>query len=128
MIGGILMIVAGVLILGLSVFIIPNLNPSMFNNTHGSIPVQNLPGFVGNVLRGVGLFGLVSGLIVLGSSVMVRIHPEQSLLFGLLMLIFSVLSFFGSGGFILGAILGIIGGIMTLMWKRPASVTQVPTS
>ena len=122
------MIVAGMLILGLSVFIIPHLNPSMFNNSHGSIPVQNLPGFVGSVLQAVGIFGLVSGLIVLGSGIMVRIHPEQSVLFGLLMLIFSVLSFFGTGGFVLGAILGIAGGIMTLMWKRPAAAPQVPTS
>ena len=118
------MIAAGLLILGVGIFIIPHLNPSLFNNTVGSVPVQNLPGFVGSVLQGVGLFGLVSGLIVLGSGIMLRIKPEQSAVFGLLMLIFSVLSFFGSGGFVIGAILGIAGGVMTLRWKRPAPLAQ----
>ena len=40
------------------------------------------------------------------------------MVFGVLILVFSVLSFFGSGGFVIGAILGIIGGVMTL---RPGS-------
>ena len=42
--------------------------------------------------------------------------------------IFSVLSFFGSGGFVVGAILGIIGGIMILRWRRPVTVVQAATS
>ncbi|MGA2198316.1 MAG: DUF6114 domain-containing protein [Nitrososphaerales archaeon] len=123
-VGGCLMVAAGLLILGVGVFIIPHLNPSLFNNTAGSVPVQNLPGFVGSVLQGVGLFGLVSGLIVLGSGIMLRINPNQSMVFGLLILIFSVLSFFGSGGFVIGAILGIAGGIMTLRWRRPVPLVQ----
>jgi hypothetical protein len=115
------MIVAGILILGVGVFVIPHLNPSVFGNGTASIPVQNMPGFVGSLLTGVGSFGVVSGLIVFGSGVMLRVKPEQSAVWGLLMLIFSVLSFFGTGGFIIGAILGIIGGVMTLRWRRPAA-------
>ncbi len=78
--------------------------------------------------RGWACSGLISGLVVLGSGIMLRIHPEQSTVFGVLILVFSVLSFFGSGGFVIGAILGIIGGIMTLSWKRPAVTTQAPAS
>ncbi len=121
MVGGCLMIVAGLLILGLGVFVIPHLNPSVFGNGTASIPVRNMPSFVGSVLAGVGSFGLISGVIVLGSGFMLRVKPDQSAVWGLLMLIFSVLSFFGTGGFIVGAILGIIGGVMTLRWKRPAA-------
>ena len=115
------MIAAGLLILGVSVFVIPHLNPSLFNNGTKPIPVQNLPSFVESILAGVGLAGLISGLIVLGSGVMLRIYPNQSVLFGVLILIFSVLSFFGTGGFVIGAILGIVGGIMTLRWRRPGA-------
>jgi len=122
-VGGCLIVIAGMLLMALGIFVVPHLSPSMFNGTTGSVPVQNLPNFVGNVLEGLGLLGLVSGLIVLGSGVMLRIKPEQSVVFGVLMLIFSVLSFLGSGGFIAGAVLGIIGGIMTLRWKRPAAPT-----
>jgi hypothetical protein len=35
------------------------------------------------------------------------------------MLVFSILSFFGTGGFGVGAVLGIVGAVMTLRWKPP---------
>src|SRR2546426_1847024 len=123
-IGGCLMIVAGMLITALAVFVIPHLNTSLFHNATGSLPVQNVPSFVGSILTGFGLLGLISGIIVLGSGIMLRINPGQSVVFGLLILVFSVLSFFGSGGFVAGAVLGIIGGIMTLRWRRPAAPAE----
>ncbi|MDA4112648.1 MAG: DUF6114 domain-containing protein [Thaumarchaeota archaeon] len=73
------------------------------------------------------MFGLISGLIVLVSGIMLRVNPGQPVVFGLLILIFSVLSFFGSGGFVIGAILGIIGGIMTLRWRQPVGSAQAPS-
>ena len=120
------MIVAGMLITALSVFVIPHLDASLFHNATGSMRVQDVPGFVGSLLEGVGLLGLISGLVVLGSGVMLRINPRQSVVFGLLILVFSVVSFFGSGGFVIGALLGIIGGIMTLRWRRPAAPAEAP--
>ena len=120
------MIVAGMLITALAVFVIPHLNTSLFHNSTGSLPVQNVPSFVGSILTGFGLLGLISGIIVLGSGIMLRINPGQSVVFGLLILVFSVLSFFGSGGFVAGAVLGIIGGIMTLRWRRPAALAGAP--
>ncbi len=121
------MIVAGMLIMALSVFVIPHLDASLFHNVTGSIPVQNVPSFVGSILEGFGLLGLISGLIVLGSGVMLRINPRQSVVFGVLILVFSVVSFFGFGGFVAGAVLGIIGGIMTLRWRRPAALAEAPS-
>jgi hypothetical protein len=118
-IGGSLMIAVGLLILGVSVFVIPHLNASVFGSGTVSFPVQSVPGFVGSVLAGVGLAGLVSGLVVLGSGVMLRVYPSQSVLFGVLMVLFSVLGFVGTGGFVAGAVLGIAGGVMTLRWQRP---------
>ena len=120
------MIVAGMIITTLAVFVIPHLNAFMFHNATGSLPVQNVPGFVGSILAGFGLLGLISGIIVLGSGIMLRINPDQSVVFGLLILVFSVLSFFGTGGFVAGAVLGIIGGIMTLRWRRPAAPAEAP--
>jgi len=122
------MMVAGLLILMVGVFVVPHLNPSAFRNATAPVPIQSLPSFVGSVLTGVGLFGLISGLIVLGSGAMLRVNPNQSAVFGILILVFSVLSFFGTGGFIIGAVLGIIGGVMTLRWRRPAVMAQVPPS
>ena len=123
-IGGCLIVAAGLIILMVGAFVIPHLNPSTFNGTRGPVAIGDMPGFVGSILSGVGLFGLVSGLVVLISGIMVRVRPDQSGAFGVLILIFSVLSFFGSGGFIIGAALGILGGAMTLRWKRPAVPAQ----
>jgi hypothetical protein len=127
MIGGCFMTVAGLLILGLAIFVIPHLDPSMFASGNTPVPIQNMPSFVASILAGIGLFGLISGLVVLGSGVMLRIYPNQSVVYGLLMLVFSVLSFLGTGGFVVGAILGIIGGIMTLRWKQPGALAQTPS-
>jgi hypothetical protein len=38
---------------------------------------------------------------------------------GILILVFSVLSFIGLGGFVIGAILGIVGGVLILRWRPP---------
>jgi len=56
---------------------------------------------------------------VLASAVMLRINPSQRKTWGVLILVFSILSFLGFGGFIVGAVLGTVGGIMTLTWKSP---------
>lgn len=96
-----------------------NFNNSFFHNVNGLS--SNVPGFVQGIVTSVGLFGLISGVIVLVSGVMLRTNPSQRTLWGTLMLVFSVLSLFGTGGFVVGAILGIVGGIMTLTWRAPAA-------
>jgi hypothetical protein len=137
-IGGCLMIAAGALILTVFAFVIPHLGISIppgvnysgsYNWSHwlfynGTVSSQGAPRFIGGIVAAVGLFGLISGLVVLGSGVMLRTNPNHSVLLGSLILVFSVLSFFGSGGFVIGALMGIIGGFMTLTWKRPAASTQ----
>jgi hypothetical protein len=46
---------------------------------------------------------------------------------GILVLVFSIISIIGGGGFILGFILGLVGGILALAWK-PRQVQSQPTS
>jgi len=81
------------------------------------------PGF--GMMRGyVGMFGLAGilfGIIVIVGAVMLYNNPTQNSKWGLVILIFSVLSIFGSamGGFGVGLILGIIGGILALTSKIP---------
>ena len=144
------MIASGVIILAISVFVLPGINDFIGHNVHyvtvgntttvvinnsttytitgghnwwnGTFPFQGgaIPGFVAGITALVGVVGLVSGLVVLASAAMVRRNTAQRSLWGALIVVFSVLSFFGAGGFIIGAILGIIGGIMVLTWKPPA--------
>ncbi len=65
---------------------------------------------------GAAAIGLVSGIIVLIGAAMIYARPSKAPTWGLLVLIFSFVSFVGMGGFFLGAILGIIGGILGLTW------------
>lgn len=72
----------------------------------------------------LGIAGILFGLVVMIGALMLYNNPTQHSTWGLVILIFSVLSILGSamGGFGLGLILGLIGGGLALTWK-PA-VTQ----
>jgi hypothetical protein len=67
----------------------------------------------------LGILGLISGAIVIISALMFNRKPEEHSTWGTLIVIFSVLSIFGSmmAGFGVGLILGVIGGILAVSWK-----------
>ncbi len=132
MAAGSLMIAAGLLILAVSAFVIPHMNTYFssgnFPRPYGGYPpfnatggFQGIPSFVRGIVSVVGSLELIAGVVVVSSGAMLRSKPDQRVLWGTLILVLSVLSFFGSGGFVIGAILGIIGGIMALTWRQPAA-------
>ncbi len=73
----------------------------------------------GGWFLGFGAIALISGIAILIGAVMIYTRPEKASSWGLLVLIFSVLSLVGMGGFFIGAVLGIIGGVLA-MSSRPA--------
>ncbi|MCL4344015.1 MAG: hypothetical protein JRN10_02050 [Nitrososphaerota archaeon] len=62
------------------------------------------------------IFGLVSGIVVIASAFMLRKSADYTV-WGILIIVFSIFSFFGMGGFVVGAVLGIVGGGLALSWK-----------
>ncbi len=107
-----LSLIAGILIIinGAVVGFIPGLITS--------IPgVSAVPGFVWGILYLVSIVGIVFGIIVLLSAVMLYRNPMSKTTWGVLILIFSILSIVVGGGFLIGMILGIIGGALGLAWK-----------
>ncbi len=66
------------------------------------------------MLLGTSIIGTVSGAIVILSAVMMGQRPDESQKWGVIVLVFSLFSLFGMGGFFIGAVLGIIGGILAL--------------
>ncbi len=60
------------------------------------------------------LIGLASGILVIIGAVMLNARPAEHNVWGTIILIFSVISFIGRGGFLIGAILGIIGGALAI--------------
>jgi hypothetical protein len=75
-------------------------------------------------MAGVWVLGLISGIIVLVSAIMLHIRPGEAtrgfraccIWWGSIVLVFSIVSLFGGsmGGFLVGAILGIVGGSLAL--------------
>ena len=118
LVGGIVIILGGVLLTFVSSYILPYLDYTNLN-TPPHLTSASIQGIVSGMVGVMGLFGLVSGVIVLLSAVMLLTNPSQWKTWGVLMLVFSIMSFLGLGGFIAGAILGILGGILTLRWKPP---------
>ena len=66
---------------------------------------------------GFSLMGLVSGIIIIVSTIMLSTRPSEHVAWGTIILIFSVISFLGMGGFFVGAILGLVGGAFAISWK-----------
>jgi hypothetical protein len=116
LVGGILILLAGALFIAVSVFVLPNISYSNVQVPQGLSPAS-IPALVSGFVGVMGAFELVSGIIVLISAVMLLSNLGQRRIWGVLILVFSILSFIGFGGFIAGAVLGMVGGILTLRWK-----------
>lgn len=71
-------------------------------------------GFPFGSFLGLMLVGLVCGIIVTIGALMLRSRPTEHRSWGIVILIFSVISFLGMGGFYIGAILGVAGGALAL--------------
>ena len=68
----------------------------------------------GAMMIGFSVLGLVSGVAVLVGAAMLQSKPEQRKTWGAIILAFSIASFFGMGGFFVGAVLGVVGGALAL--------------
>jgi hypothetical protein len=81
------------------------------------------PGFFPQLVSFVGILGIIFGVIVIVSAVMLNRRPRQHQIWGVLILIFSILSVFGGmAGYLVGLVLGILGGALAIAWKpSPAS-------
>ncbi len=63
------------------------------------------------------LAALVFGIIVLIGAIMLNTHPADHITWGIVVLVFSIASFIGMGGYMIGAILGIAGGAIALSYR-----------
>jgi hypothetical protein len=107
LIGGVLIMLGGVLFLFVSAVIIPHVNFGNFT-TPPNFSSANVSSIASGVVGTMGAFGLVCGIIVLLCAVLLLANLGQPRTWGVIMLIFVV-----------GAVLGIIGSVLTLRWKPP---------
>ncbi|MFQ5832539.1 MAG: DUF6114 domain-containing protein [Candidatus Thorarchaeota archaeon] len=124
----VLSIVGGILIaaVGLS-WIIPMLmgwNESWFdwldNLMHGVDDHSHFWGF-GGYGYVMGLSGFVLGIGVVLASVMLKKRPDEHGTWGVVIIILSAVSVIGGmGGMVIGLLLGIVGGILAVLWQPPS--------
>src|SRR5437879_4761865 len=115
LVGGALIVLVYIFLVTVKISLMPKLNHTHLQSARGytGSPGSLAAGFVG----AIAVFGLICGIIVTMSAVLLRLKPNQRQTWGILVLVFSILGFFGFGGFIVGSVLGIVGGILTLRWK-----------
>ena len=114
--GGIIITLGGVMFLAASAFILPSL--SYVNlNVPSNLPVSAIPGLVAGFVGLMGAFGLVSGAVGLASSMILLSGSGQPRTWSILSVVLSLRSFFGMGGFVLGAVFGIVGGVLARRWN-----------
>lgn len=71
---------------------------------------------VGGVLGGLGALDVVFGLLLIVLGVLMFRNPESHTGYGAAILVVSLLSLAGGGGFLLGLILGCIGGVLGILF------------
>lgn len=102
-----LSLVAGVIILGAAILSIkhiaffPDMGWMAGPYLHGHVDITSI-------------VGIVSGIMVIIGAIMIYAQPIHIRKWGMLIWFFSSLSFFGIGGFVIGGILGIIGGFLAV--------------
>ena len=63
-------------------------------------------------------FGLICGLLVVVGAIMLVKKPQRHKIWGAMVLVFSLLSIIGTaGGIFIGLLLGLVGGILGIIWK-----------
>ncbi len=111
----ILSLVGGLLIL-LSGIVFLMIGAAFMGSMMGAL-VPGFTGLVSSVIAGLGVWGLICGVIILLGAYMIYTRPDTHGMWGIIILVFSLLSFIEGGGYIIGAILGIVGGILAITWK-----------
>jgi len=77
-----------------------------------------LPG-ISAVVIGEGIAGVLFGVVIIYAASRLRNTPASARTWGIAIIVFAVLSIFGGGGFLLGFILALIGGILAATWHPP---------
>ncbi len=72
------------------------------------------------------VLSIISGAVMIVGSAMLRARPQDHMTWGIAILIFSIVSLAGMGGYFIGAILGIIGGAFAIAYRPRTTAPQTP--
>lgn len=109
--GGILIVLGG----AVSTLWMPGMMTVCCQNMPGMMMPSMMFGTGVGIMTGFFILSAISGAIVLISALMLsRSNPKKSYFLGIMIIVFSAISIVGMGGFLIGAILGIIGGALVV--------------
>lgn len=91
----------------------------------GSAFFAFFPGFAA-LLIGLAVVALLFGLIIIFGAIQMKHHPESAKTWGIIVLVLALLSWLGGGGFFIGFLLALIGGILAIIWHPPAPMMGQP--
>lgn len=118
----VLSLISGILVLltGILMLVAADLISSLGGGHMPGMPYP--PELIGSLITVIGVVGLIFGILILvGATMIYSGEPSKVRIGSILVLIFSILSLLTvGGGFFIGFILGLIGGILGLIWKPPA--------
>jgi uncharacterized membrane protein len=73
--------------------------------------------FGSGIMLLMAIIGAVTGFLVILGAIRLISHPEEHRRWGLLIVVLSIIGLAGMGGFLIGTVLGVIGGTMALSWR-----------
>ncbi|MEE9236971.1 MAG: DUF6114 domain-containing protein [Thermoplasmata archaeon] len=76
----------------------------------------------------LGAIGIVIGIVIMVGGVMMYSRPASSTIWGVIILVLSLVSIIAAGGFFIGLILGLVGGILGIVFKPAPAVPTSDTS
>jgi hypothetical protein len=127
-IGGSLMIIGGLLPLGMlgmsghfgmmSEMDTGEMMGEMMEGESGMMPLQS---FLWASVTIISAISIGTGIVLIVGGYLIYRKPESATPWGIAILVASIVSLLSIGGFIIGPILGIIGGILALTRKQPAN-------
>ena len=86
------------------------------NYTYNGVTLNTgILGLAGSVLEALGALGIVCGIVMILSGVMA--YTKQPKTWGIIGLVFSIISLGSLGGLFIGFILGLIGSILAIVFK-----------
>jgi len=136
LIGGIL-ILLGAIVTSMFAFGSPAIVGSMsgsMGGVMGDMSGRMAMGMMVGEMMGVypifSIIGLASGALVILGAVMLYSRPFEKDLWGAIIIAFSILGILGGmGGFMIGLVLGIVGGALALAWNpTPKTALSTPTT
>lgn len=92
--------------------------------------IPTLPGTTGNdtgLLYRLSTFGFFCGILVFAGALLLKTRPNHTKAWGAMILVFSIPSVITGGGFIIGFILGIIGGFTAITQHSRHAAEQKKT-